>query len=174
VLCFSLCAEAMSLKSKALVRATCARKRGRGGGGEKREKHEAGNRDGTRNACRTLILHSYTCINEFCSCCGLVKTERRRGRAVCLPLFRCLHREQPEHAPVRWPPQLRLLRGHANRRVFLMGVRPARRQLWRQAQRPAIPDRSAAQPPLRQGGAGGQGQLAACSAGLLRRRDLQQ
>ena len=86
----------------------------------------------------------------------------------------CLHREQPEHAPVRWPPQLRLLRGHANRRVFLMGVRPARRQLWRQAQRPAIPDRSAAQPPLRQGGAGGQGQLAACSAGLLRRRDLQQ
>ena len=30
----------------------------------------------------------------------------------------------PEHAPVRWPPQLRLLRGHASRRFFLMGVRP--------------------------------------------------
>ena len=49
-----------------------------------------------------------------------------------------------------------------------MGVRPARRQLWRQAQRPAIPGVSAAQPPLlrRQGGTGGQGQLAACIAGL--------
>ena len=52
-------------------------------------------------------------------------------------------------------------------------VRPARRQLWRQAQRPAIPGGSEAQPPLRQGGAGGQGQLAACSAELSRRRDLQ-
>ena len=30
----------------------------------------------------------------------------------------------PEHAPVRWPPQLHLLRGHASGRVFLMGVRP--------------------------------------------------
>jgi len=76
--------------------------------------------------------------------------------------------------PVRWPRQLRLLRGQASRHVFFMGVRPARRQLWRQAQRPAIPGGSAAQPPLRQGGAGGQGQLAACSAGLSHRRDLQQ
>ena len=49
----------------------------------------------------------------------------------------------------------------SSRRVFLMGVRPARRQLWRQAQRPAIPGGPAAQPPLRQGAAGGQGQLAA-------------
>ena len=55
---------------------------------------------------------------------------------------------------------------HASRRVFLMGVRPARRQ----AQRPGIQGGSAAQPPLRQGGADGQGQLAACSAGLSRRR----
>ena len=101
-----------------------AHARGAGGGGEKREKHEAGNRNGTRNACRTLLLHSSTRINQFYSCCGLVKTERRRGRAVCLPVLRCLHREQPEHAPVRWPPQLRLLRGHASRRFFLMGVRP--------------------------------------------------
>jgi len=52
------------------------------GVGEKREKHEAGNRDGTRNACRTLLLHSSTCINGFCRYCGLVKTERRHGRAV--------------------------------------------------------------------------------------------
>jgi len=166
----------MPLKSKALVKARVRTQEGHGGGGRrggKREKHEAGNRDGTRNACRTLLLHSSTCINEFYSCCG-VKTERRRGRAVCLALLRCLHREQPEHAPVRWPPQLRLLRGHASRCIFFMGVRPARRQLWRQAQRPAIPGGSAVQPPLRQGGAGGQGQLAACSAGFLRRRDLQQ
>ena len=53
------------------------------------------------------------------------------------------------------------------------GSAPTRRQLWRQAQRPAIPGGSAAQPPLRQGGAGGQSQLAACSAGLSRRRDLE-
>ena len=50
---------------------------------------------------------------------------------------------------------------------------PTRRQLWRKAQRLVIPGGSTAQPPLRQGGAGGQGQLAAFSAGLSRRRDLE-
>jgi len=58
---------------------------------------------------------------------------------------------------VLWPQQLSLLRSHASRRVFFVGVRPARRQLWMQAQRPTIPGGSAAQPPLWQGGAGGQG-----------------
>jgi len=118
--------------------------------------------------CAELSFYIHLHASMSPTCCRLVKTERRRGRAVCLPLLRCLHRAQPEHDPVRWPPQLCLLRGHASRRVFLMGVRPARRQLWRQAQRPAIPGGSAAQPPLLQGGAGGQGQLAACSAGLSR------
>ena len=176
----SLCVVLQSLRRshasqvESISASKSAHARGAGGEEEKRERHdEAGNRDGTRNACRILLLHSSTCVNGFYSC-GLVKTERRRGRAVCLPLLRCLHREQHEHAPVQWPPQLCLLRGHASRRVFLTGVRPARRQLCRQAQRPAIPGGSAAQPPLRQGGAGGQGQLAACSAGLSRRRDLQQ
>ena len=58
----------MPLKSKALVRARVRTQEGQGGGGEKREKHEAGNRDGTRNACRTLLLHSSTCIHGFYNC----------------------------------------------------------------------------------------------------------
>ena len=53
----------------------------------------------------SFYIHLYASMSP--TCCGLVKTERRRGRAVCLPLLRCLHREQPEHAPVRWPPQLK-------------------------------------------------------------------
>jgi len=72
----------MTLKSKALVQARVRSQEGLGGRGKKKEKHEAGNRDGTRNACRTLLLRSSTCINGFYSCFGLVKTERRRGRAV--------------------------------------------------------------------------------------------
>ena len=80
----SLCAVLQPLRRSAsqveCVRASkSAHARGAGGGGKKRKKHETGNRDGTRNACRTLLLHSSTCINGFYRCCGLAKTERRRG-----------------------------------------------------------------------------------------------
>jgi len=48
------------------------------------------------------------------------------------------------------------VRGHASRRVFLLGVRPVWQQFWRQSQQAAIPGGSAAQPPLWQDVAGGQ------------------
>ena len=80
---------------------------------------------------------------------SLGKTERICGRTVWLPLLRCLHREQPEHAPVRWPPQLRLL------------PTPAGASFWWECAQHCdnfgvrLNGRWVAQPPLRQGGAGG-------------------
>jgi len=114
--------------------------------------------------CQAIYIRIYIYI-YMCVCVH----KHTHTHTHALPLLSCLHSEQPEHAPVRWP-STAPSPPHASKHVFLMGVRPARRQLWRQAQRPAIPGGSAAQPPLQQGGAGGQGQLAACSAGLSRRR----
>ena len=84
----SLCAVFQSLRRSHAsqverVRASkCARKRGKEGGEEKREKHEAGNRDGMRNACRTFLLHSSTCINGQDAYLALVVPEVRKLPAL--------------------------------------------------------------------------------------------